>query len=251
MKHDPQFDKLEAMGDWEVEHDNQDIRGRKLLDESGKELGVIDELLIDTKAERVAAIRLKDGTACGIDRVEIHDDRVVYLNAAASTSAAGSTSAAAAAAGSAASAGSAAKGKTAAAGDGQSVPIVEEDVAIGKRAVEGGTIKVRSRTVKDKVEEDVKLRDEKVDVDRVAVNKDISGKDADRMFADNDKTVEVTARREEAVVSKDAKVTGEVKVSKDADERVEHVEETVRHTEVDVDRSGAERAKADKTKPRP
>jgi hypothetical protein len=49
------------------------------------------------------------------------------------------------------------------------------------------------------------------------------------------RTVEMTETAEEAVVSKTAHVTEEVVVSKDSDERVEKVRDTVRHTEVEVD----------------
>jgi stress response protein YsnF len=50
-----------------------------------------------------------------------------------------------------------------------------------------------------------------------------------------DQTIEVSERGEEAVVAKDAVVTEEVVVRKTADERVESIDDTVRHTEVDVD----------------
>jgi len=45
----------------------------------------------------------------------------------------------------------------------------------------------------------------------------------------------VTETAEEAVVSKTARVTEEVVVSKDVTERTERVADTVRRTEVDVD----------------
>ncbi len=49
----------------------------------------------------------------------------------------------------------------------------------------------------------------------------------------------MTERSEEAVVGKRAHVTGEVRIDKDVDVDTERAEGTVRHTEVDVDRSGA------------
>ena len=248
MKHEPQFDKLESLGDWELENDSQDIRGRTLIDEDGKELGVIADLLVDKEAERVAAIRLKDGTALGIERVDIRDNRVLYLNAAGAQAHASATANQTHASATANQAHkSATQARTQSAGvaeNAESVPIVEEDVAIGKRAVEGGTIKIRTRTVADNVSEDVTLRNEKVDVERVDVDREISAQEADRLF--KDRTIEATERREEPVVAKTAKVTGQVNVSKEVDERVEHVEATERHTEVEVDRSQASNAKAKK-----
>jgi stress response protein YsnF len=43
------------------------------------------------------------------------------------------------------------------------------------------------------------------------------------------------ATSEEAVIGKEARVTEEVVVQKTAGERTENVEDTVRHTEVEVD----------------
>ena len=87
--------------------------------------------------------------------------------------------------------------------------------------------------------EDVHLRDEHVSVDKRPVNRDVTGKEADALL--KGKTVSMTERDEEVVVGKKAVVTDEVVVKKTADDRVEHVDETVRRTEVDVDRDGKTR----------
>jgi stress response protein YsnF len=50
-----------------------------------------------------------------------------------------------------------------------------------------------------------------------------------------ERTVEAQANSEEAVVSKTARVTGEVVVEKDAEQRTETVSDTVRSTKVDVE----------------
>ena len=57
--------------------------------------------------------------------------------------------------------------------------------------------------------------------------------DADDAF--RERTIEVTATGEEAVVRKDARVVEEVVVGKTADERTETIQDTVRRTEVEVD----------------
>lgn len=216
IQHDARFDKLEDLGSWELENDNQDIRGRPLVTTQGQRIGVIDDLLVDKKDERVAAIRLDDGSACGVDCLEIHPNKVIYRKPGAGAVKAGT--------------GAASTGKN-------RIPLVEEEVAIGKRVVEGDKIRVRARVVSKKVSEDVKLRDEHVDVKRRNLDQPISGREADALF--KDKSVTVTERDEEPVVAKTAKVTGEVVVTKDAKDRVEHVDETVRRTKVDVDRSKA------------
>ncbi|HET6466975.1 MAG TPA: YsnF/AvaK domain-containing protein [Geminicoccaceae bacterium] len=114
----------------------------------------------------------------------------------------------------------------------QVVPIVEEQVDVGKRAVEGGRVRVRTHVVERPVREDVTLRDERVTVER----RPATGA-ADRLGADafKDRTIEATERHEEPVVSKTARVTEEVVVGKEVDERTESVSGTARKTEVEVE----------------
>jgi uncharacterized protein (TIGR02271 family) len=83
------------------------------------------------------------------------------------------------------------------------------------------------------VHEQVRLRNERVDVERRAVDQPLSTADAD---AFRERTIDVTATGEEAVVGKNARVVEEVVVSKTAEEHVEEIDDTVRRTEVDIDR---------------
>jgi stress response protein YsnF len=62
--------------------------------------------------------------------------------------------------------------------------------------------------------------------------------DADRLF--QDRTIEATETSEEAVIAKEARVTEEVVISKDTEQRTETVHDTVRRTEVEVDRDGTD-----------
>jgi len=119
------------------------------------------------------------------------------------------------------------------------IPIVEEQLSVGKREVERGGVRVRSYVVETPVEESVRLRDETVNVERRAVNRpaDVTA-DAFR-----ERTIELTETDEEAVVAKTARVVEEVVVSKDVTERTEKISDTVRRTEVDVQNTtGTERA---------
>jgi uncharacterized protein (TIGR02271 family) len=115
----------------------------------------------------------------------------------------------------------------------QAIPIVQEKLRVGKREVDRGSVRVRSYVVEEPVHEDVRLREERVEVERRPVSdRRASAADATLM---RDQTIEVSERSEEAVVAKDAVVTEEVVVRKTADERVESIDDTVRHTEVDVE----------------
>ena len=98
--------------------------------------------------------------------------------------------------------------------------------------VESGRVRVRSYAVEEAVSKNVTLHDETVQVDRRVVDRAVTPGD-EALFAD--KVIEATEMREQAVVSKDARVVGEVGIRKDATQRTETVSDKVRHTEVEVE----------------
>lgn len=121
---------------------------------------------------------------------------------------------------------------TGALGDGEQViPIVEEQLVVGKREVDRGGARVRSYVTETPVHEQVRLRDERVDVQRRAVDRPIT--DADDAF--RERTIDVTATGEEAVVGKAARVVEEVVVGKTSETRTQDIDDTVRRTEVEID----------------
>jgi uncharacterized protein (TIGR02271 family) len=112
------------------------------------------------------------------------------------------------------------------------IPIVEEQLRVGKRLVNRGRVRVRTYVVETPVEETVTLRDESVSVERRPVTRELADVPAD---AFREREIEVTETDEEAVVSKQARVVEEVVVRKDVatDNRV--VRDTVRRTEVEIE----------------
>jgi len=112
------------------------------------------------------------------------------------------------------------------------IPRVQEEINVGKREVEGGGVRVRSRIVERPVEETLRLREEHVRVDRQDVNRPVS--ESDRS-AFQDRDIELTERAEVPVVNKEARVVEEIRISKDVDERNETIHDTVRNTQVDID----------------
>jgi uncharacterized protein (TIGR02271 family) len=119
--------------------------------------------------------------------------------------------------------------------EGQSIPVIEEEVKIGKREVEGGAVRIFRDVYEVPIEEDVTLRDERVTVERVPVDKPASAAD---LSAFKEGTVEFRERTEEPVISKKARVVEEVRVGKEVSERTERVRETAKRTDVKVERSG-------------
>ena len=69
--------KLSDLSDYKLEHGHQDIRHMPLHDVAGTKLGVIDDLLVDEAAQRVAYVTLEDGGMVPVEPLEILDDRVV------------------------------------------------------------------------------------------------------------------------------------------------------------------------------
>jgi uncharacterized protein (TIGR02271 family) len=123
-------------------------------------------------------------------------------------------------------------------GESEAIPLTEETLAVGKRAINRGTTRVRRYVVETPVEEQVALRDETVSIERrpVADARPVTNADF------TDKVVEVTETAEEAVVSKSAQVKEEVVIHKEANERAETVQDTVRREEVEITKEpGVER----------
>ncbi len=123
------------------------------------------------------------------------------------------------------------------AGD-ETIPLAEEQLTVGKRAVNRGTTRIRRYVIETPVEEQVSLRDETVSVERrpVSDGRSVTGADF------TEKVVEMTETAEEAVVSKTARVKEEVLIRKDATERTETVRDTVRREDVEITKdAGVER----------
>lgn len=129
------------------------------------------------------------------------------------------------------------RGSTSGAAGSSSIPVVEEEVKVGKRSVLRGGVRVYSRLREQPVEETVRLQEERVRVERRPVDRPANEAD---LRAGQEKVIEVDEYAEEPVVSKQARVTEEVRVNKDRRERTETVRDTVRRTQVDVESVGAE-----------
>jgi uncharacterized protein (TIGR02271 family) len=113
------------------------------------------------------------------------------------------------------------------------IPVVEEQLVVGKRDVNRGGVRVRSYVTETPVHEQIRLRNERVNVERRTVDQPLSAADGD---AFRERSIDMTATGEEAVVGKNARVVEEVVVSKTAEEHVENIDDTVRKTDVEVDR---------------
>lgn len=111
------------------------------------------------------------------------------------------------------------------------IPVMEENLEVGKRAVERGGARIRSRVIEKPVEANVRLREEHVVVNRRPVNRAVTDADINN-FQQGD--IELTERAEVPVVNKQARVVEEIEVGKTVEEHDETIRDTVRRTDVDV-----------------
>jgi uncharacterized protein (TIGR02271 family) len=112
----------------------------------------------------------------------------------------------------------------------ETIPLAEEQVQVGKARLER-PVHVRRFVVERPVEQQVNLRDERVEIERRPAQGTTVG---DRAF--EERTVEVRESHEVPMVNKTAKVTEEAVVRREGTERTETVRDTVRKEEIEVDR---------------
>ncbi len=121
-------------------------------------------------------------------------------------------------------------GTATAATSGSVIPVVEEELQVGKRKVETGGVQVTTSVKETPVETNVNLHSEKVKVQRHAVDRPVT--DADAAFKSG--TIEMKETAEQAVVNKRARVIEEIVISKEGSDKTQTVKDKVRKTGVDV-----------------
>jgi len=226
--------------DYDVVNDNQDCIGWSVADQSGNDFGKVTEMLVDTETDMVDSIIVDGRKRIPASDIALRDGRVVVRGVlheeeygqtqstqtetteanqsyAAMQTTAGAKNVA---------------GVTRAANEGETViPIIEEQLRLGKRTVEKGAAQVRTSVTEVPVQESVTLREENVTVERRPVDRTVENAPA----AFKEGTIEVTTQAEVPVVSKEAHVVEEVVIGKNVTEHEETVSDTVKRTEVDVD----------------
>jgi stress response protein YsnF len=113
------------------------------------------------------------------------------------------------------------------------IPEIEEELSVGKRQTLQGGKRVTAKVTEKPVEESVRLKEEKVEVQRRDSDRKLSPQEAEQAL--KDQTREFTETREVPEVKKEARETGQVEIKKSATEREEKVKDTVRKTEVQTE----------------
>ena len=117
--------------------------------------------------------------------------------------------------------------------DQQHLTLAEEQLRVGTRPVEAGRARLRKVVRTERVSEPVELRREQVTVERVPA----SGQEVPA-DAFQEQKIDVPVMREEPVVEKETRVTGQVRVDKTTETEQRTVEDEVRREDVEVDQQG-------------
>lgn len=114
--------------------------------------------------------------------------------------------------------------------EGKTVQLKEEQIKVGKRQVEAGGVRLRKVVRTETVNQPIELKREEIVIERVPANQ-AGAVSSD--FADEE--IYVPLRREEAVVSKEARVREEVRVGKREQSKQENISETIRKEDVEIE----------------
>jgi len=123
------------------------------------------------------------------------------------------------------------------------IPVVEEELKVGKREVQRGGVRVYQRVRETPVNESVQLREEHVHVERRPVDQPATSADLDAI---KEGAIELRETAEEPVVSKVARVVEEVVVGKEVTQQTKDINDTVRRTDVEVEQLGASDSRTDR-----
>lgn len=116
------------------------------------------------------------------------------------------------------------------------VPIVEERLNVGKQQVQLGEVGLNKRVIEEQQNVPVDLTREDVYVEQHATaERPLEPGELERVF--QEETIRVPVRGEQAIVSKEAVVTGEVSVRKEQHTEQQQVAGTTRRVEVTVDKN--------------
>ena len=111
------------------------------------------------------------------------------------------------------------------------IPIAQEQLVVGKREVDRGGVRVYRRTVEEPVSDTVDLHSERVALEYREVNRPATEADINAGAQE----IDLVETSEVPVVQKVARVVEEVHVGKVASDRTEVINDSVRHTEVEVE----------------
>ena len=210
--------RLSKTSDYEVAPNETDVRGWTVVGRDGSSIGKVDDLLIDTSRMKVAQldVDVKGGDHVRVPAEDVQIDRTRrevriegYAPGAYRTAVAAD--------------------RASTARDDERLTRSEEELRVGKRAVEAGQVVVGKHVETEHKQVPVNLKREEIVIQRRPVNREASATDI------REAEIRVPLTEEEAVVDKRAVVKEELVVGKRVVEDQKTVDADVRREEFDID----------------
>jgi uncharacterized protein (TIGR02271 family) len=234
--------KYSKQDEYDLANSGQDCLGWEVIDQGGNKLGTVTEMLIDTEREMVDSIIVNRRLRVPAADLALRDGHVVirgifeggelHPNESAESGMADEDNNYPVSPPRAQNTRSIA-GVTREAQENEiRIPVIEEELRIGKRTVKRGGARIQTRVEEVPVQEKVALHEENVTVERRPANRLVEN--APGAFKEG--TIEVTEMSEVPVIDKQVRVSEEIVVNKEVTEHEETVRDTVRRRDVEVDK---------------
>lgn len=238
---------LSRLHKWRLDDKSEDIRGWPIHDAAGRPLGRVDELIVDTERKHVTEVVLSDGRHIPAHDIDIGNHELTFVSSGSQGAAPRTEERMTGAELSERGELERTRGelsreaqrepKTRLQGGEEVetdlvIPLIQEEVEFGKRRIEKGTTRIQIRVAVRPIEQQLHLREERIDVDRRKVDQPIDVSQAEAQL--RDESVQVIAITEQPFAEKHLRVVEEVILTKKAEERTERLRENVRRMSVDV-----------------
>lgn len=208
---------ISETNDWALEHDEQDIRGRPLLDDRGDEVGIVEDMVVDTATKTVDHLVLRGGRQVPTRDVRLSDGDVRLAGAP----------------GAPATGGTAREPDNVTTGLGPwRIERLEERLHAATRRQQVGEVRLDKRVVEEQRTLDVPVTREQVEVRRISTDRPADG----ATIGDAEVVVPVVA--EQVEVHKETRLVEELEVARTARTATERVSGTVRRQEVEIHPEG-------------
>ena len=200
---------LSQLDDWGLVHEDQDLRGRKLLDERGAPIGTVTEMIVDTDEQLVEAVVLDNGAEYPARDFRLRDGHPVLFRPGAEIP------------------------REQSRGTAEAIPLREEELRVRKRVAQAGAVEIGKEVVTEEKSIEVPVSREEVVIERQPVDR----RPTDRPIGVGD-VIEVPVREEHVRAEKRPVVYEELGVGKRPVQQTEQVSGTVRREVADVETAG-------------
>ena len=116
------------------------------------------------------------------------------------------------------------------------IPLYKEDLAVGKRDVDAGSVRVKKVVKTETVNQPIELRHEEIEIERIPAGSETASAPSGNAFQDQDTVIHLS--KEEAVVEKRVASAGQVVLKAHSSSTQSNISAQVRSEDVAVTKSG-------------